>query len=147
MPTTISNFRGGDFAVIHEHGVFEQEVGDTVTGLQATSLNRNLLVATTGAVAGLVFEVMTEQAAKLPLVRALNQREVIFPDIEVFTIGPRRLVPDVGVSALTPEKRRNSTANRAVAVVREDGRNLGSDLILQRLRLRRSSDDDVVAGD
>ncbi len=114
--------------------------------LLAASLNRKLLITTTCAVARLVFEVVTKETAELPLVRSFNEGEVVFPTVEVFTIGPGRLVPDVRVTACAPEKRWNSAANGAVTV-REDRRNLGSNLILQRLRVRRSGDDDVVAGD
>ena len=85
-----------------------------MTGLFTASLNRRLLVTTTSADARLVFEVVTEEGAEFQVVISLDQREVVFPDIEIFAIGPRSLVPDVGVSTRTPEQRRNRAADVAV---------------------------------
>src|SRR6185436_14509600 len=145
-PAAFRDFRCLDLGVIQEHCVADEQVGNTVTGLLAAALNRSSLVTATSAAARLVFEVVTKQAAELPLVRSLNEREVVFPDIEVFTIGPGSLVPDVGVTTCTPEKRRDSAADGAVRVRKHCG-DPGSDLILQRLRYRCSSDDDVVTRD
>src|SRR6185369_13012978 len=80
-PAAIRNFRSRDLGVVQEHRVLEQQVSNAIQGLLAASLNRRLLVTTTRAVAGLVFEVVTEETAELPLVRSLNEREVVFPDI------------------------------------------------------------------
>src|SRR6185503_13363405 len=105
---------------VEKHGVFQQQVRNAVQCLLAASLNCKLLITTARAVARFVFEVVTKEAAELPLVRSLNQREVVFPDIKVFTIGPGRLVPDVRITACTPEKRRNSAADQSVAAVRKE---------------------------
>src|SRR5688500_11487769 len=98
----------------------------------ATALDCHLLVTTSRTRAGLVFEVVTEETADFQIVVAEDQREVVFPDVEIFTIGPRRLVPDVGITAGAPKERRDLSANLLVAM-REHGRNLRRDLVLQRL--------------
>ena len=67
-PTTFRDFSIGDFGVVDQYLIFQQQVGNAVPCDVAASLNRNLLVATARAVAGLVFEVMTEESAKLPFV-------------------------------------------------------------------------------
>src|SRR5215467_3093912 len=98
VPTPIGDFRVGDFRVVDEYGVFEEQVGNTVTGLQAAALNGLLLVTTTCADARLVFVIVAEESAKLEIVRTGDQREVIFPDVKIFAVLPRSLVPDVCVS-------------------------------------------------
>src|SRR5688572_6235441 len=98
LPTTVSGFRGRDLGVIKEHGVSEQKVANTVPGLLTASLNRRLLIAAARADTRLVLVVVTKQSADLQIVRSKNQREVIFPNVEIFAIGPWRLVPDVRVT-------------------------------------------------
>src|SRR6185369_7350836 len=145
MPTAVTDFGVRDLGVVEQRRIFQQQVGDAVSGNFATTLNRKLLVTTTRAAAGLILEVVTEETAELQIVCTGDQREVVFPDVKVFAVLPRRLVPDVGVTTRAPEQRRRSAANRTV--VREDRRELGSDFGLQRFRSRVGRDDDVVAGD
>src|SRR5829696_1317709 len=103
-PTSFSNFRRSNFSVVKKNCVAEQEVCNTVTRLFAASLNRRLLITAAGANARLIFEVVTEESTEFQVVRARNQREVVFPDIKVLAILPRSLVPDVCVSACAPEE-------------------------------------------
>ena len=145
-PASFGDFCGRDFSVVKQNRVFQQQVGNTVAGLFTATLDRELLVTAARATTWFILEVVTEETAKFPLVRSLDQREVVFPDVQVFAIGPWRLVPDIGVTTCSPEKRRHRAANSSVRV-RKNCRNLGSDFILQRLGFRRGGDDDVVAGD
>src|SRR5687768_13949772 len=94
-PATFSNFGGLDFGVVKENGVTQQQVGDAVTGLLTATLNRRLLVTTARANTRLVLEVMAEKTADFQIVVPEHHRKVVFPDVEIFTIGPRRLVPDI----------------------------------------------------
>ena len=68
MPATISDFSSSDFAVVEQHRIFEQEIGNTVERLLTASLNRRLLITAARAAARLIFEVVAEQTTKLPLV-------------------------------------------------------------------------------
>src|SRR5215213_2490634 len=102
-PTSVSDVSSFYLRVVNENGILEQQVGNTVTRLQTATLDGGLLITTAAANTRFVFEVVTEEAAELPFVRSLNQREVVFPDIEVFAIRPGGLMPDIGISTSTPE--------------------------------------------
>src|SRR5262245_58454759 len=75
-----------------------------------------------------------------------DQGDVVFPDVQVFAIGPWSLVPDIGVTTRAPEQRWNRSADVSV-LLRKYGRNRCCDLIFKRLTLRARANDDVVAGD
>src|SRR5687768_8875259 len=145
-PAAFGDFRGRDLGVVKKNCVAEQQVGNTVTGLLTAALNRCLLITTACANARLILEIVTEESPEFQVVRSLNQGEVVFPDIEIFAILPRSLVPDVCITAGAPEERRYRASNVSVRF-REDRRNGGSDLVFECLAVRRRGDDDVVAGD
>src|SRR5215212_2547250 len=102
-PTSVSDVSCLYLGIVNKNSILEQQVGNTVASLLTASLNGGLLITTAAANARFVFEVVTEEPTKLQVVRSLYEREVIFPNVEIFTVRPRRLVPDVGISACTPE--------------------------------------------
>src|SRR5712691_1793000 len=75
-----------------------------MTSLVATALDSVGLVATAGTRCGFILDTVTEEGAEFEIVRARDLREVILPDEEIFVILPRRLVPQLLISAGTPEK-------------------------------------------
>src|SRR5215203_4930577 len=145
-PATFSDLCRRDFSVVKQNSVAEQKVCNTVTSLLAAALNRSLLIATARANARLVLEIVTEESTKLQVMRARNEREIIFPNIEILAVVPGRLVPDVCVTACSPEERRDRAANVSICF-RKHGRYCRCDFIFQRLAFRRRGDNDVVTGD
>src|SRR5215211_5849613 len=102
-PTSVSDVSSFYLGVVNQNGILEQQVGNTVPSLQPATLNGRLLITAAAANAGFIFEVVTKEAAKLQVVRSLYEREVVLPNVEVFTIRPGRLMPNVGISTCTPE--------------------------------------------
>src|SRR5215212_5427317 len=92
-PTSVSDVSCLYLGVVNKNSILEQQVGNTVTSLQTASLNGGLLITTAAADAGFVFEVVTKEPAELQIVRSLYEREVIFPNVEIFAVRPRRLMP------------------------------------------------------
>ena len=68
VPTSVADFGFRDLGVVELHRVFQQQVGDAVSGLLATTLNRELVVAAARAAAWLILEVVTEETAELQIV-------------------------------------------------------------------------------
>src|SRR5215213_1813663 len=102
-PTSVSYVSSFYLGVVNKDGILKQQVGNTVPSLQAATLNGRLLITTAAANAGFVFEVVTEEATKFQVVRSLYEREVVLPNVEILTIRPGGLMPDVGISTCTPE--------------------------------------------
>src|SRR5688572_13885106 len=97
-PAAFSDFGVCYFSVVEKNGVPEQQVGDAVQGLFPAALDSQLLVTTTRTPARLIFEVMTVESANFQIVRSEHQREIVFPNVKIFTIGPWRLVPYIRVT-------------------------------------------------
>ncbi len=118
MPPTKGRVLTLQFGVLQDYQISKQQIGNQAPGATAVRLNR---VDAAAAARLLVFDVVAEKHTEFGSVGSDHLREVILPDEKILVIVPRRLVPQISITASSPADSRNSCAFHA----REDGREGG----------------------
>src|SRR5262249_42775122 len=127
------------FGVLDQWKVFDEELSNCVPRSTIVGLND---IQTARTVWLLILDVVARQPANLDGMSTHHLGEVILPDEQVFVVLPRGLVPERRITTRCPAHGRQSRAFRS----RENGRELRSDLVIERLPTGVGLDENVVSG-
>src|ERR1043166_1095390 len=112
------------FRVASERQIYVKQISNRIAG---ATIRATVLRDAVGPLRQFIFDVMTDQATKLEIVWAGNFREIVLPNKKVLVILPGRLVPKSRIPARAPVGRKTNALR-----LWENGRKLGSDLVIER---------------